>query len=746
MKFNFKSLLILHLFCLIGKIKGIKLLTTVLVYSNYDSTYTPMAKRFNEYAKEHNMDIEVEVELFLRSNSSLFVDDYGSQIEHLLKKRSTKYDLFFYDVIYTPRYSPYFVDLRDYLPEEHIANYSLGISSESCTHNGKWVGLHFSVTNSYLYSNYYYLNKYNKTIPQTWDELFETAKYIIEKEKEEGNKIIGYNGHFPDYETAISSAQEVIYSFRKTVDSPYPDYTSQEALDALNKLKEIKETLSNDDIFKEDDNYLFWKNILFIKYWNTAFAPYYNKTLLVGNKKGVSASTIGGSLIGINKYISEERIRAAAEFVRYITSYEIQKEKIMYSKGYTTLTPLYDDEEVCQYVDCELGKKVQPIIRPSNLTDNYDKYSTQFRKYFSDFLFGNKTAEETLTRINDITGIYYVTLDNKENYAIVLIILIITIIIITIMTLSLIFLLINRYKSWFSFLSADLWLIIYFGLMISIGPIILRYGEITHIKCHLGYSYLALGYNLIYIPILYKLIVNFQVKNKLTTWIQKNKYLFLVIFILIDLIFIILLYLLNPNYVVTNIIDEGKNFKYCKITSTAGKLIFTTLFAEKLLIFLCILMFIFMEWSLKKTSTDLKLILSAIYTNALILIVSYITHFINYKDYINKFILDTSIKLFYVFSNYIYLYGIRTILPFVLNNKEAAERDKYLKKIITSRSSNSHTKTNLIATENNSKNKFSIITSKIMDFHYTTGEEELTISDDVSVPTAPQIQKSNVMQ
>jgi len=42
------------------------------------------------------------------------------------------------------------------------------------------------------------LDKYNKKPPKTWDELIETAKYILEEEKKIGHDdIFGYNGLFP---------------------------------------------------------------------------------------------------------------------------------------------------------------------------------------------------------------------------------------------------------------------------------------------------------------------------------------------------------------------------------------------------------------------------------------------------------------------------------------------------------------------------------------------------------------------
>jgi len=46
-----------------------------------------------------------------------------------------------------------------------------------------------------IYANMKLLQKYNKDIPKTWEELIETGKYI--KEHENDNSLIIYNGLFP---------------------------------------------------------------------------------------------------------------------------------------------------------------------------------------------------------------------------------------------------------------------------------------------------------------------------------------------------------------------------------------------------------------------------------------------------------------------------------------------------------------------------------------------------------------------
>jgi len=105
---------------------------------------------FNVYAKKNGMDIELHSHTLTPSNSSVLTEDFGSSMEYLLKKKSQKYDLYLYDTMYSRRYYPYFIDLKTYLPKEHMELYNTEISRQTCTYKGKWVGL---VSNTYKYLN-----------------------------------------------------------------------------------------------------------------------------------------------------------------------------------------------------------------------------------------------------------------------------------------------------------------------------------------------------------------------------------------------------------------------------------------------------------------------------------------------------------------------------------------------------------------------------------------------------------------
>jgi len=79
--------------------------------------------------------------IFSIQNSTLGIDDYGSTIDSLLNKKTTKYDLYTYDPIYTRKYSNHFIDLKKWLPEDHLKLYSSGDARKICVYDDQWVGL-----------------------------------------------------------------------------------------------------------------------------------------------------------------------------------------------------------------------------------------------------------------------------------------------------------------------------------------------------------------------------------------------------------------------------------------------------------------------------------------------------------------------------------------------------------------------------------------------------------------------------
>lgn len=466
---------------------------------------------------------------------------------------------------------------------------------------------------------------------------------------------------------------------------------------------------------------LFSGNALFLRFFDLPIAnPVYNKTILVGNKEGVSASSLGGSNIGINRAISNTKKKDAAKVLEFFTSFETQKYLVTKHFLASGIKSLYDDEDVCKIVNCELIKNIQFIARPSSLTNNYNEYSTTFRNYLYEFLYGDKNAEEVLKKINDITKIYKISIKLSHSSS-GLIIFIINISTIIILLLSLIFIFIEKYKKYFKFYSKDLWIIIFVGFILNLCFIFLDYGEVNLLKCHLKYFFLSLGFTLIFIPIFYKLLINFSFhkkENKFFKWINQNKYLFILIFVLYDIIFN--LFLIISSFIIKeHNIKDGKNFQTCSMINSFGKIIFYIIIIEKVFILLIILLFTYMEWNITKISVEMKLINTSLYTTFLILTIFCIRMFLIINDYVIDFIIKSLMIILFVISNFFSIYGIR-ILFFTFNNTKQ-NKFKFIMPIYSSRSKSNSVveRPKIISDKKNIKSIIEIIKY----YHNYTGKE-----------------------
>ena len=356
---------------------------------------------------------------------------------------------------------------------------------------------------------------------------------------------------------------------------------------------------------------------IFLKYWNNMSVWSYSQNRLPGGKPGISGSCVGGSNVGINLSSSPEKQQASATVIEYMTSRETQKRITMTQNVVSGIMSLYDEEEVCEVVNCKLIKSIQLVNRPIHVNNDYDSYSTFFRSHIFEFLYGNKTAPQVLNEINDYTKIYKITLNTKDT-SLGLFFAITIISLITIITFSLALLYIKKIEKAYNFLSKDLWFISIFGLLLILCSGFLEYGDLSFIKCHLKWALTSLGITLNLIPILFKLIINFPEQNKYSIWVNNNKYRFISIFILFEL-FIVGISFIKPYKVilVNNLENGGKNFMKCSINGGFGIFVHTIFILSKVIIFIGLLLLIFIEWNNEETYYDIRTLTGAIYLDIL---------------------------------------------------------------------------------------------------------------------------------
>jgi len=382
----------LFLFVIILNINSLKALTIkalVFTYTEKTFLYTPLMNAFNKYSIENNLDIQFELTLLTPQNATSEVHNTGYFMDSLLEKGSDKYDLYFYYGSYSKRYGPHLIDLRQYIPDEHISMYDSNILDENCSFEDKLVGLPISIDIGVLYSNQILLSKYGKQIPKTWDQVIETGSFILQKEKEENNNdLIGYNGLMNE-SNGMVSAHEFIHSFRESNDAPHPEILSEKTETALETFKRLKDEISSDDTFQSGDEFTIEKLLngraIFLKFWYMKHIPIYVTSALPGEKEGVSGSVIYGNNIGICRYIKEENIEAAAKVIQFLTSREVQKNVIINNDLYSGINDLYMDEEVCEKIECNIIMDVQPLsCRNMDFKDiDQDYYLDKYEKKYN---------------------------------------------------------------------------------------------------------------------------------------------------------------------------------------------------------------------------------------------------------------------------------------------------------------------------------------------------------------------------
>jgi len=280
---------------------------------------------------------------------------------------------------------------------------------------------------------------------------------------------------------------------------------------------------------------------IFIKYWLVgepllSNPPYYT-SILPGLKEGISGTLALGKNMGIVKNISKEKKNATLEVVKYFTS-KVNHMNFIKNKIYSVVIPeLLDHEYVCKFAPCDLYKKIQFTGEPSFILDNDEpeNYRKIYKIYIYQILYENKTVEEIMKDFDDLTKIYTISLDTENSY-IGLICFIFISVISLLMLLSLIFLFNDNFFPFFKFLSIDLWIITVLGSIIILWVPVINYGQTETFKCHLQPLLLCIGYTLNICPSMDKLISYFPEEYKITIWITKHKYIYLLLNILIDVL------------------------------------------------------------------------------------------------------------------------------------------------------------------------------------------------------------------
>lgn len=295
--------------------------------------------------------------------------------------------------------------------------------------NDKMVALPAYTDCEVMYYRKDLLAKYNRSVPNSWQELYETAKFIQEQERKVNNRFYGYVFQAKAFEMLTCNFVQLIDTFggavvsngRAVVDSP-------ECVDALvlmiNCLKNAS-TRSVLNYSEEEARGLFQSgNALFMNSWPYAWSLMNDSGTAVSGKigvmpiptgnmlKGKSSGVIGGWFFAVSKY--SKRAAIAADLVKFLTTKAQHKVRaeFAYAPAYKSL---YKDAEILKknsFFSVLSDSLENAVARPSStFGKDYPRASHEI------FNLVNTALTESLEEVDDykIAKKYLGRLNRKLN-------------------------------------------------------------------------------------------------------------------------------------------------------------------------------------------------------------------------------------------------------------------------------------------------------------------------------------------
>lgn len=338
-----------------------------------------------------------------------------SLYQQLLAAQSGDVDIFQIDVVWPGMLANHMVDLSQYTEGAQDNHFQSLIRNN--TVDGRLVAMPWFTDAGVLYYRKDLLEKYDQQVPETWEQLTETAETVMQAEREAGNdKFWGFVWQGRAYEGLTCDALEWVASHNGgTIVNAEGEVTinNPQAREALALASSWIDTISPRSVLnytEEEARGVFQSgNALFMRNWPYAWAlaqspdsPVRGKVGVValpkGGEDGRHAGTLGGWQLAVSKYSKNPAL--AADLVRYLTSYEEQKRRAIEGSYNPTIPALYKDKEVLAAVPFfgELFETFKNgVPRPSSVTgESYGRVSNAFFNSVHDVLSGEAEPEQAL--------------------------------------------------------------------------------------------------------------------------------------------------------------------------------------------------------------------------------------------------------------------------------------------------------------------------------------------------------------
>jgi len=405
--------------------------------------------------------------------------------------------------------------------------------------------------------------------------------------------------------------------------------------------------------------------VIFSRNWyRNELKDKYYISALPGKKENISASSFYGYRIGVNKFINDNNFKKGTKIMlSYMASEELQM-MVPRNYGYFSgMDSIYYNQTFCNEIKdlCTIYKSLQFVNRHLNITEDYELYSSRVGKYILKYLYDNKSntikANETLTKIDNITTVNYiesVTLLGR------LLLWVPTITLIAIFTM---YTFLYNYKigKKFIFFKKAYWFAYILGLGLIVCYMYTNLDIISLLKCQIRTVLLTIGFTLTITLQCLKLIGNFPTKTNVVVTIEKNLSIILSCLVFFDgmisSVFILLPYTNSLYYV-----EDGKNYIKCQFLSFESKMLLGGLLLYKMIIIIIGYVFIYLEWNDIFLKLDIRMMFYS-YTISTILGIAFIASSFIDMEMDRYFMIKNGIVFSYCIINFILNFLYKFFIP-----------------------------------------------------------------------------------
>ncbi|MCI0509749.1 carbohydrate ABC transporter substrate-binding protein (CUT1 family) [Chromohalobacter marismortui] len=343
-----------------------------------------------------------------------------SLYQQILSAQSGDIDVMQIDVVWPGLLANHLVDLRE-VGGKDIADGHFQTIVDNNTVDGRLVAMPWFTDAGVLYYRKDLLDKYEREVPETWQQMTATAEVIQQGERKAGKDgMWGYVFQGRAYEGLTCNALEWVASYgggsivddqgEITIDNP-------RAAAALDQAAEWIGNISPKGVLnytEEEARGVFQSgNAVFMRNWPYAWALAQSEssdvrgkvgvTMLPHGPKGSSAATLGGWNLAVSKYSKHPEL--AVDLVEFLTSEAEQKRRAIQGAYNPTIKSLYQDEDVLAAVPF-FGKLydtfTNAVARPSAPTGaKYGRVSNAFFNAAHNVLSGSTNGTQAVAQLQD---------------------------------------------------------------------------------------------------------------------------------------------------------------------------------------------------------------------------------------------------------------------------------------------------------------------------------------------------------